>query len=72
MRKVDLKGDWFLSQDGGEPIPGVLPGCTYLDYMRNGMEDPFYGENETKATELAHHDYTYSRTFIIQAETIAY
>ena len=72
MRKVDLKGDWFLSQDGGEPIPGVLPGCTYLDYMRNGMEDPFYGENETKATELAHHDYTYSRTFIIQSETIAY
>jgi len=63
MKKLDLAGAWQLSQDGGKPIPGRLPGCTYLDYMANGMPDPFWGENETTAKELARHDYTYARDF---------
>ncbi len=71
MQKVDLGGRWSLSQDHGTPIPGTLPGCTYLDYMANGMEDPFFGENETKASELAHHHYSYTRTFSLSAETLA-
>ncbi len=63
MEKYDLAGEWQLGQDGGAVIPGQLPGSTYLDYMANGMDDPFWGENETAAKELARHDYCYSRMF---------
>ena len=70
MTKVNLAGEWRLSQDGGEPIPARLPGCTYLDYIANGMPDPFWGENETEAKELAKHDYTYSRSFTIEPELL--
>jgi beta-mannosidase len=70
MRRIDLAGKWQLSQDGKPPIPGHLPGSTYLDYMANGMPDPFWGMNETAASELANHNYTYSRTFDLTSDFI--
>lgn len=70
MRKIDLAGSWDLSQDGAPPIAGKLPGCTYLDYIAAGMEDPFWGENETAANELAHHAYRYSRTFTLDGDEL--
>ncbi|MDR2453263.1 MAG: hypothetical protein LBD51_01655 [Bifidobacteriaceae bacterium] len=63
MERVDLAGNWQLARDGGEPIAGRLPGCTYLDYMAQGMADPFQGLNEAEASQLAHHRYRYSRRF---------
>lgn len=72
MQILNLQGQWQLSQDGAAPIPGYLPGCTYLDYMNNGMEDPFYGENERKATDLGHHTYTYSRTFTVSGDLLSH
>lgn len=70
MHHLNLAGDWTLSQDGGAAIAGKLPGCTYLDYMKNGMPDPFWGENETAAKEIAYHDYTYSRKFNVPAQLL--
>jgi beta-mannosidase len=70
MRRIDLAGNWNLSQDGKPPIPGHLPGSTYLDYMANGMPDPFWGMNETAASELANHNYTYSRNFELTSDFI--
>lgn len=70
MNTLNLAGEWRLSRDGAAPIPGHLPGCTYLDFMANGMEDPFYGENETGASDLARHDYRYSRTFWLDQEML--
>lgn len=70
MQKINLAGKWQLSQDGKPSIPGTLPGSTYLDYIENGMEDPFWGENETKANELARHDYRYSREFDLLGEML--
>jgi len=69
--KFDLAGNWQLSQDDKPPIPGFLPGSTYLAYMANGMPDPFWGMNETAAAELAHHHYTYARTFTLPAHFLA-
>lgn len=66
MKRIDLSGSWMLARDDGETLRGRLPGCTYLDYMANGMEDPFWGENETQATELSHHEYAYSRAFSVE------
>jgi len=68
MKKINLAGAWRLRQDKGKPINAQLPGCTYLDYINNGMADPFWGENETGAKELARHDYTYTREFIADKE----
>lgn len=71
MKRIDLGGSWTLTRDDGETLHGKLPGCTYLDYIANGMEDPFWGENETKATMIARHEYTYSRTFPVEEEFLS-
>lgn len=60
---VNLGGRFDLLQDGKQRIEGHLPGSVYLDYMTEGMADPFYGLNENTAHELGHHDYTYARCF---------
>jgi beta-mannosidase len=70
MKKYDLAGEWLLSCDGEKPIPGKLPGSTYIDYIKNGMEDPFWGMNETVANELARHKYRYSRTFELSGDML--
>ena len=59
MRRISLEGVWDLRRGDGDKLPGHLPGCTYLDYIANGMEDPFWGENEREATKLAHHEFWY-------------
>jgi beta-mannosidase len=71
VKRQDLAGEWRLSRDGGATIKGRLPGCTYLDYMAAGGENPFWGENETKANELSRHDYSYSREFELTGEILA-
>jgi len=71
MNKLDLSGSWLLSWDGGDAIPGHLPGCTYLDLMANGLEDPFKELNETASTDLAKREYTYSRNFMVSDELLS-
>jgi len=68
MKTINLAGSWQLSQGSNPPITGNLPGCTYLDYMANGMADPFWGMNEIESTPLAHHQYTYAKSFTLPAE----
>ncbi len=70
--KYTLEGDWRLSQDGKPAIGGHLPGCIYLDYMQNGMDDPFFGTNENLMSELGHHDYTYERDFEIDEKLLSF
>ena len=71
MWRINLAGDWQLSQDGKPPITGRLPGSNYLDYMADGMPDPFRDMNEIPSAELALHNYTYSRTFTLPADFLA-
>ncbi|MDR3249119.1 MAG: hypothetical protein LBT39_10090 [Treponema sp.] len=67
MKTISLAGTWRLS-DG---IPGHLPGSTYLDLMANGkIPDPFWGQNETEAKEIADRDYEYSRAFTLTKEDL--
>ncbi len=71
MEHISLAGNWLLSREGGAEIPGRLPGCTYLDYLSQGMADPFFGVNETEANELARHDYCYRRAFDADEATLS-
>ena len=41
MRRISLEGVWDLRRGDGDKLPGHLPGCTYLDYIANGMKDPY-------------------------------
>lgn len=68
MQTFNLAGSWQLRQDNKPPIEGHLPGSTYLDFMANGMPDPFWGDNELTAKDLAHHTYTYTRSFVLTDE----
>ncbi len=70
MQRYSLCGDWMLRQDSSkELLKGHLPGSTYLDLMVNGkLEDPFWGMNEERSKEVAHHDYEYSREFELTGE----
>jgi len=70
MIKTNLEGKWKLLRDDGDTLDGHLPGCTYLDYIANGMEDPFWKENETEATKLGHHEFSYSRDFTLNEKSL--
>ncbi len=70
MQRFSLCGDWLLRQDSSnELLKGHLPGSSYLDLMANGkLEDPFWGMNEDRSKDVAHHDYEYSRDFELPQE----
>ena len=74
MQRIDLNGRWNMRRVGeAEWIPAQVPGSVYADLMRAGkMEDPFYRENEAKATAVTENDYEYGRTFEVTAEQFAH
>lgn len=72
MQTTTLHGNWTLILEDGQEITGQLPGCNYLDLMRHSLlENPFWGQNEQKAKEIAHQDFIYARTFLIPQSLIA-
>lgn len=72
MKKIlSLSGAWQMHIDHGEDIPSHLPGSNYLALMENGMDDPFFGTNETAAMEKGHHDHTFSRTFSLTEDDLS-
>ncbi|MDR1639802.1 MAG: hypothetical protein LBT59_08925 [Clostridiales bacterium] len=72
MKLIDLSGEWQLLEVGGVELPGMLPGCNYVDLIRQGLlEDPFWGENEKKAGSVAEKDWQYSRGFELEKVDLA-
>jgi len=48
----------------GFDCTGTIPGSMYSFLLNNNLiEDPYYRDNEYKALELSHHDYTFERKF---------
>lgn len=60
-----LDGKWELRRCGSdEVIPANVPGCVHLDLMNARIiEDPFYGDNESKVAWVHECDWEYSRAF---------
>lgn len=71
MKKLDLSGQWQLcDRETNTNYKGFLPGCNYLDLVKNQViEEPFWEMNENKATLAAEKDYSYSREFKLDTET---
>ncbi len=65
MVKMDLGGIWQFQESGADVwLPGTLPGCNYLDLMKNGLlADPFRERNEEAGKLVSEKDYAYRRTF---------
>ncbi len=72
MIKIDLAGTWRLTSAFLEqPINGRVPGSVYFDLLQAGMiPDPFVGDNEYAVREVMRHDFTYMRTFMINASEL--
>ncbi len=73
MQKIDLGGEWTLKQGGkGGRIRANVPGCVHTDLLAAGkIPDPFYRDNEHRLQWIGEADWAYSRTFTVEAETLA-
>ncbi|MFY9113700.1 MAG: glycoside hydrolase family 2 protein [Dethiobacteria bacterium] len=68
MITLDLNGPWILmrSDDPDNPIEARIPGCNYLDLMREKIiDDVFYGTNERLYRWVAEKDWIYTRQFTV-------
>ena len=72
--KISLNGKWQFSKLGkNEWKDAVVPGCNYLDLMRNGdIPDPFISTNEEKTYWVAKEDWEYKRKFNADSSLLAY
>jgi len=63
MKSISLCGEWRMRGNGFD-CTGTIPGSMYSFLLNNNLiEDPYYRDNEYKALELSHHDYTFERKF---------
>ena len=63
MKNISLCGEWRMRGNGFD-CTGTIPGSMYSFLLNNNLiEDPYYRDNEYKALELSHHDYTFERKF---------
>ena len=74
MIKKPLCGTWTLTDSENKyHINAVVPGCNYLDLMReNIIPDPFYGTNEKDVYWVAETDCIYSKKFDISQEELSF
>ena len=64
MKNYSLCGEWRMTGNGYD-CKGTVPGSLYSFLLNAGlMEDPYYRDNEFKALELTHHDYTFEKRFL--------
>ena len=70
--KKTLCGRWEFGQSGKDVRKSAeVPGCNYLDLMRNSdIPDPFSGLNEKEVQWVAREDWEYRRSFDITREEL--
>ncbi len=68
-----LNGQWLFRQKGKDKwLDALVPGCNYLDLMRNNViPDPFYGLNEKDCEFVGHFDWEYSKKFTLTGEELS-
>ncbi|HAU36370.1 MAG TPA: beta-mannosidase, partial [Phycisphaerales bacterium] len=78
MKKLMLHADWTVSAAKASPdapadlctrtIPATVPGCIHTDLRAAGLiDDPYYGENETKLQWVGRTDWRYRCAFSADA-----
>jgi beta-mannosidase len=69
MQTQPLAGEWTFRQKGtDEWLPATVPGGVHTDLMAVGrISDPFVGDEEMRVQWVAESDWTYRRTFVVDA-----
>lgn len=72
--KRSLSGDWlFRATDEQQFHPAVVPGCQFLDLMKNNIiEDPFFGTNEETVRWVHEKDFLYRKTFVLSENDLRF
>lgn len=72
MTRKSLCGDWLLcDKENKYRINAVVPGCNYLDLMREQViPDPFYGTNEKDVYWVSETDWIYTKKFEISPDEL--
>lgn len=72
MKPITLNGLWHMKiADQIDQHEALIPGSVYSALLADGtMDDPFYRENELEAFELLRKDFTFSRSFDIDIDTL--
>jgi beta-mannosidase len=73
-RAIDLSGQWdIIEKDGDIKTKGRLPGDVHSALLEAGIiEDPYYGDNETKVQWVSEKDWIFKRTFDVPSEFLEY
>jgi beta-mannosidase len=70
---IDLNGEWTVhgAEFATDGMNARVPGCIHEDLLRHGLlEDPFYRDNEKKVQWVGREDWTFSRSFEVDAEIL--
>ena len=71
MKTLSLSGSWTLRRDDGAAFPAVLPGTDFGALIAAGeIKNPLVSGLEAEALETAAHDYTFVRTFTLDADAL--
>ena len=71
MKTLCLSGEWTLRRDDGAAFPAVLPGTDFGALIAAGeIKNPLVSGLEQEALETAAHDYTFLRSFELDAEIL--
>ncbi len=70
--ELDLAGEWRLTDNCGHDLAAAVPGGVHDALLRSGViDDIYYGANETNFLWVARRDWTFSRTFDVDAPFLA-
>lgn len=71
-KRVLLDGtDWCMRSGEGAWRKARVPGSVYTNLLETGeMENPYFGENEYQAIEIAKRDYEFEKTIVVKKEEL--
>jgi len=69
MQKLDLNGNWQLTQAGKKGVlPATVPGCVHLDLLAaKKITDPYYRDHEHDVQWIGEAVWIYAREFTLPA-----
>ena len=63
MNKIDLCGEWNISDSCEMVFKGTVPGCIHTDLFTNN--DMFYEKNSQNCRFIEEHDWKYTKEFVV-------
>lgn len=70
LKKIEISDNWYFRKVGDTLwLKAEVPGCVHTDLLRNKIiEDPYYGNNESKVQWIENEDWEYKSYIIVNEE----